>query len=136
MLFYISFYSISRRSSPWLIKIINDLIFSLSYMMPVLCLLRRMVFLLLLTLTLGVADAGNLLEGFQQQERLPPADGLLDEVQQQEQLPPANGLLCPDQASKCRNSATCCQLSSGQWGCCPFAQVSLSSFIRSFRPFL
>jgi len=83
-------------------------------MVLILCVCWRRMFLLLLTLTLGVADAGN----------------LFYEVQQQEQMPPADGFLCPDQASKCPNTATCCQLSSGEWGCCPFARVSLSQTSR------
>jgi progranulin len=48
------------------------------------------------------------------------AGKLFYEVEQQQQLPAENGILCPDQASMCSNSATCCMLSSGKWGCCPF----------------
>lgn len=61
---------------------------------------------LLLVLVVGVVDAGSLLY-----------------VQQQPQSSNEH-TVCPDQNSKCPNTATCCQLSSGQWGCCPFPHAS------------
>lgn len=33
------------------------------------------------------------------------------------------GVKCDDQTS-CKDGQTCCQLASGEWGCCPFPQVS------------
>lgn len=35
-------------------------------------------------------------------------------------------LTCPDNSSACPDSATCCQLPSGRYGCCPLQNVSAS----------
>nr|XP_014341731.1 PREDICTED: granulins [Latimeria chalumnae] len=32
-------------------------------------------------------------------------------------------IICPDETSECPDESTCCQLPSGQWGCCPFSQA-------------
>uniref|UniRef100_A0A915LBJ3 Granulins domain-containing protein n=1 Tax=Romanomermis culicivorax TaxID=13658 RepID=A0A915LBJ3_ROMCU len=34
-----------------------------------------------------------------------------------------NSIICDDQKSKCPDEATCCKLSSGNWGCCPMPQA-------------
>ena len=31
----------------------------------------------------------------------------------------AENVVCPDGVSQCPDGATCCKLSSGEWGCCP-----------------
>ncbi|XP_064647998.1 SCO-spondin-like isoform X2 [Lineus longissimus] len=36
---------------------------------------------------------------------------------------PVNGVVCPDGASQCPSSNTCCKLASGQYGCCPLPQA-------------
>lgn len=33
-------------------------------------------------------------------------------------------ITCGDKQSECPDSSTCCQLSSGDWGCCPFSNAS------------
>ncbi|CAH3195640.1 unnamed protein product, partial [Porites evermanni] len=35
----------------------------------------------------------------------------------------ANNVVCPDGQSECPDNTSCCKLSSGQWGCCPFPQA-------------
>ena len=35
----------------------------------------------------------------------------------------ANNVVCPDGQSECPDGSTCCKLSSGQWGCCPFPKA-------------
>lgn len=34
--------------------------------------------------------------------------------------PGFHSITCPDQQSECPDSTTCCQMASGDWGCCPF----------------
>jgi hypothetical protein len=34
-------------------------------------------------------------------------------------------VICPDQTSVCPDGQTCCELGSGEWGCCPLPQVWL-----------
>ena len=33
-------------------------------------------------------------------------------------------VVCPDKKSECPEGDTCCQLSSGDWACCPFPNAS------------
>uniref|UniRef100_A0A8C2WIB1 Granulin b n=1 Tax=Cyclopterus lumpus TaxID=8103 RepID=A0A8C2WIB1_CYCLU len=42
--------------------------------------------------------------------------------------PPVGSVSCPD-GSSCPDSYTCCLLSSGAYGCCPYAQVRMTLFI-------
>ncbi|XP_077595377.1 progranulin-like isoform X2 [Stigmatopora nigra] len=35
----------------------------------------------------------------------------------------AVAVMCPDQRSECPDSATCCQLPDGSWGCCPLTKA-------------
>lgn len=36
-------------------------------------------------------------------------------------------VICPGASFQCPNGYTCCQLPSGQWGCCPFAKATCCS---------
>ena len=35
----------------------------------------------------------------------------------------SESVICPDTQSVCPDGTTCCKLSSGQYGCCPFPNV-------------
>ena len=35
-----------------------------------------------------------------------------------------NSVVCPDEKSMCQDGQTCCQLSSGGYGCCPIPKVN------------
>lgn len=59
--------------------------------------------LMMLTLGAGVTEAGKLVYAVIETE----AD-----------------LVCPDEVKHCSSDNTCCQSTSGQWGCCPYAEAS------------
>ena len=43
--------------------------------------------------------------------------------------------ICPDQKSECPSGTTCCELSSGGYGCCPYPQVSSNTYSYLFTVF-
>src|SRR6218665_3857183 len=71
------------------------------------CLVQTMMsfsfLLMMLTLGAGVTEAGKLVYAVIETE----AD-----------------LVCPDEAKHCSSDNTCCQSTSGQWECCPYAEAS------------
>jgi len=50
--------------------------------------------------------------------------------------PSPNSVECPDGKSECPDGCTCCQMESGEYGCCPFAQVYTTSVSLSFIDFI
>lgn len=38
--------------------------------------------------------------------------------------PGVTSVICPDQTSMCPDGSTCCQLATGEYGCCPHPKVS------------
>ncbi|XP_077979178.1 uncharacterized protein LOC144434584 isoform X2 [Glandiceps talaboti] len=49
-------------------------------------------------------------------------DFSMDWVQKREVIS-VNSILCPDGQSQCPDGDTCCQLTTGQWGCCPLPKA-------------
>ena len=119
------YHSLLRTFTLIILKSVAFLSLAEIYMAPLLCLCWRTMFFLLLTLTLGVANAENLFYAAQQQEQQPSAEA----------ISPSNSLACPDRKSTCSGTASCCRSLTGTYRCCTYPNVRtlISGFILEHK---